>query len=516
MKNKFVSKILFCVFVFLLSIVFALTAFAKMTIDPINDASPGSKVTVSGKTDLEEIIVNVYSDENILIFIDVCKVQNGSFKTWFNLPGNASGGSYRVIAGKEKDLSAVQFNVALKENEAKSAKGTPSGGSSGNSAAKAIKNAVSFIDERENIINNSEINVSGEGINISLPKGTESINCKIDLDKFKKEAENQKGYVTISADKASVSIPIQVISAATEETQSSTGIKPQFLKISLSALESNNADKINREFSSEFKKAQLTSSLYALRSSLTDSEDKAVDLGDMLFKRHWKVNINTAQNGTMAFNYQDNRFLPVLSHMGVSGTASMKVMHNGIFGAAYYAPEYKDILNHWGEKNILSASSKYYVQGMSENLFSPDTNVTRGEFSAMLVNMLGLPLKYTNSFHDVSEGEWYYTYISTAKEKGLLNFESSMNFNPNAPLTREEMSYMLSKALLLMDKSSISTYDNNYSDSGSIGEDYKDTVSLCRQFNLMVGAEGYFRPKDYATRAEAVTVLLKISGIIVN
>lgn len=80
--------------------------------------------------------------------------------------------------------------------------------------------------------------------------------------------------------------------------------------------------------------------------------------------------------------------------------------------------------------------------------FRPLKAVTRAEFAAMLVRAFdlrddGTPLDW----NDVKETDWHYTVIAAAKQAGLVQGTGKDRFEPNRPITRQEMAVMAAKAL---------------------------------------------------------------------
>lgn len=165
---------------------------------------------------------------------------------------------------------------------------------------------------------------------------------------------------------------------------------------------------------------------------------------------------------------------------------------------------FMDITNHWARENIKQLVSKGIVSGYPDGLFKPDNPISRAEFITLLVKALKLEPKQGESDKD-TENHWASSSISTAEAKGII--EQDENFRPNEPITREEIAVMIIKAKKL----NMATQEFNITESKDISNWAKDYIFTAMENNLMNGyPDGSFKPKGSATRAEAVTVIVKL------
>ncbi|GKT35684.1 S-layer homology domain-containing protein, partial [Aduncisulcus paluster] len=75
------------------------------------------------------------------------------------------------------------------------------------------------------------------------------------------------------------------------------------------------------------------------------------------------------------------------------------------------------------------------TSGRTETAFEPDAPITRAEFAAYLVNMIGLEGEMKGNFKDVSEDAWYYNQVGLAGVNGLVSGVGDGNFAPDATVT---------------------------------------------------------------------------------
>ncbi|MZQ81105.1 hypothetical protein GQF01_03015 [Paenibacillus sp. 5J-6] len=170
-----------------------------------------------------------------------------------------------------------------------------------------------------------------------------------------------------------------------------------------------------------------------------------------------------------------------------------------------------DITGHWAELSIKQAVSHRIVSGYSDGTFKPDLAVTRAEFAVMLINTLkrqgkGAPLSFTDT---AKIGIWAQKEVAQAVQAGIISGYEDGSFRPDAEITRPEMASMIAKALSLTIDLNTTT---NFADDQEIPQWAKGAVAAIKQLGIIEGkGENEFAPAANTTRAEAVTVLLKMS-----
>ncbi|MFC5471344.1 S-layer homology domain-containing protein [Cohnella suwonensis] len=171
---------------------------------------------------------------------------------------------------------------------------------------------------------------------------------------------------------------------------------------------------------------------------------------------------------------------------------------------------FSDISGHWAEANIKQAVSDGIVSGYLDGTFKPGKTVTRAEFAVMLMNTLkpqeaGAELTFTDS---AKIGVWAQKAVAQAVQAGIIKGYKDGSFRPNAEITRTEMAAMIANALKL---SIESTDVTGFADDKDIPSWAKGAVAAIKKLGLMEGTgTNQFNPNAQATRAEAVTVLLKM------
>ncbi len=171
---------------------------------------------------------------------------------------------------------------------------------------------------------------------------------------------------------------------------------------------------------------------------------------------------------------------------------------------------FTDIASHWAENYIEEAVMKNIVNGYPNGTFRPDDPVTRAEFTVMLVGSLKLEGKGDGlKFSDhLQIGTWAERAVAQAVKAGIINGYEDGSFRPNAKITRAEMAVMLARAMNLQLSENPST---TFADDKDIPQWAKSSIEAIHQLEIINGRSGNrFVPKEFATRAEATVVLLRM------
>ncbi|MGP1567240.1 MAG: S-layer homology domain-containing protein [Peptoanaerobacter stomatis] len=165
-----------------------------------------------------------------------------------------------------------------------------------------------------------------------------------------------------------------------------------------------------------------------------------------------------------------------------------------------------DTKGHWAEKTITSWQEKGLIAGYQDGTFKPNKQVTRAEFIHILNSSLKLTKQGEVKFSDVKETDWFYKDVQIAVGNGYANGTPDNMFMPNTTLTRAEAAVFI--ANILNEKSDKQLM---FSDVNTIPAWAKSSVSLMIEKGYMSGyPDNTFAANNKLTRAEAVTILDKV------
>lgn len=171
---------------------------------------------------------------------------------------------------------------------------------------------------------------------------------------------------------------------------------------------------------------------------------------------------------------------------------------------------FADVPNHWASEVISRAAAKGIVNGYADGSFKPDEPMTRLQFAAMLVRVLGLKAETSaTTFADEADiPAWATGELGAALKAGILQGYEDDSLRPNKPLNRTEMVAMLMRAYSQQGGMSSQV---TFSDSSLIPAWALPAISEAASLGLVSGREqNAFEPLAVATRAEAVTIIMRL------
>ena len=195
-----------------------------------------------------------------------------------------------------------------------------------------------------------------------------------------------------------------------------------------------------------------------------------------------------------------------------SGEIVFHTACTGAFEVIYNAKEFTDTRTHWASGHIDFASARGIVGGIGDNLFSPDTSMTRAMFAQVLANIEGIDLtQYTTSrFTDVAVDEWYAPAIEWAASARIVGGYGNGRFGPSDSVTREQMAGILTKYAKYKGYELPTGQRGVYADESSVSPWAIEAVKSMQGAGIITGKPGNrFEPREAATRAEVVTMVAR-------
>ncbi len=152
-----------------------------------------------------------------------------------------------------------------------------------------------------------------------------------------------------------------------------------------------------------------------------------------------------------------------------------------------------------------------YIKGYPDNTVRPEGLITREEVTAVFYRLLDA--NYRNiifteeeNFNDVNSDRWSLKYIATLSNGNIVEGYLDGSFKPKKPITRAELATIASKfdKLIYAETNSFSDIDNHWA--------IKYINSAAIKGWVKGYPDGTFRPDEYITRAEFVTLVNNVLG----
>lgn len=193
-----------------------------------------------------------------------------------------------------------------------------------------------------------------------------------------------------------------------------------------------------------------------------------------------------------------------------------KIENTGESGGGVYE-SFTDLDSvEWAKKSIKALADKGIINGKSKTEFAPNNNVTREEFAKLMSAAANIYNKDASvEFDDVKRDSWYYNYVASLAEKGLINGMTDKLFGSGSYITREDMAVLVYRLCLYKGIPDMDLNQNKFSDKYMISSYASDAVNFAAGYEIMNGmGDGTFMPKGYTTRAQAAVVIDKLISVL--
>ena len=145
------------------------------------------------------------------------------------------------------------------------------------------------------------------------------------------------------------------------------------------------------------------------------------------------------------------------------------------------------------------------VEGVGDDMFEPDREITRAEFTAMGMRFAEGETGGKNIFSDVDEDDWFYDAVAYAYENSLMAGTSGTTFSPDLTTTRA----MIVTILYRLEDTPIVSGGSDFTDV-EIGQWYSDAIAWAAANNIVGGyGKGLFGPDDPITREQLAAILYR-------
>ena len=161
----------------------------------------------------------------------------------------------------------------------------------------------------------------------------------------------------------------------------------------------------------------------------------------------------------------------------------------------------------WAKESVDELVKRKIVSGTGNNKYAPEGYVTREQFIKMAVLAFE---KYDSNakceFSDVSSDDWYYPFVASAVNAGIISGMGDNLFGSGNAIAREDMAVIINRILAYQtDKTA------GFNDVDNISDYAAGAVNALYENKILSGDEnGNFNPKSSATRAETAVVIMRV------
>ena len=198
--------------------------------------------------------------------------------------------------------------------------------------------------------------------------------------------------------------------------------------------------------------------------------------------------------------------------------AKINSLTNSSYSVIYNDKQFIDVKNHWSREYVNDMASRMIISGIDSDNYEPDREITRAEFSTILIRSLGLKgEKGSSYFKDVKDADWFSSYVKAAFKEGIVTGYEDGNYKPNDKITREQAMVMISKTMKItgldiqITDSDKNMFESKYSDINGCSYWARDSIERCLKAGIVTG-KGIenIAPKDNITRGEVAVIIKRL------
>ena len=177
---------------------------------------------------------------------------------------------------------------------------------------------------------------------------------------------------------------------------------------------------------------------------------------------------------------------------------------------------FTDVTKNWAYPGIQYCVTHQLMSGIGNNLFGPKLTTTRAQIVQILYNLEGEPkVSGTTPFTDLTQ-DWYQDAVLWAYQTGVVAGTSSTTFEPDLPVTREQIAVILMEyvtRVLKLERTWTPADLSIFPDADSVSDWAKDAMADAVGLGLISGASNggqtYLEPQGSATREQVATILME-------
>ena len=177
---------------------------------------------------------------------------------------------------------------------------------------------------------------------------------------------------------------------------------------------------------------------------------------------------------------------------------------------------FTDVSHSWADDGIQYCVTHQLMSGIGNDLFGPKLTTTRAQIVQILYNLEGEPkVSGTTPFTDLTQ-DWYQDAVLWAYQTGVVAGTSSTTFEPDLPVTREQIAVILMEYMtrvLKLERTWTPADLSIFPDADSVSDWAKDAMADAVGLGLISGASNggqtYLEPQGSATREQVATILME-------
>lgn len=164
----------------------------------------------------------------------------------------------------------------------------------------------------------------------------------------------------------------------------------------------------------------------------------------------------------------------------------------------------------WFKADVAAVVEAKLMTGTSETTFTPNGTTTRAMAVTTLYRLAGSPKTAAKTaFTDVAAGSYYEAAVAWAFENKIVSGTSETTFDPNKPVTREQLAVILYNYAIYNGLEAVTLAENlsAFADQASISAYAVPALQWAVGQGFINGADGKLMPAGSATRCQFAAIL---------
>ncbi|MFD0678220.1 MULTISPECIES: S-layer homology domain-containing protein [unclassified Paenibacillus] len=430
-------------------------------------------------------------------------------------------GSPTVTTQTYLDLKEVSSSVTSRVYDSTTSGGNNSNGGGGGGGGGGISGGAT-------ITVNSDGSIDAYTLQNSLSQ-YDVVELKLNGDVALIPAKSLVNYVSdknkmlkISNEKGTYTLPLYVLQLENLASKLSTTVDDLKIKVGIAAADETATSEIATSATTLGATVISSAVDFTLAAVAADGTTQNINLGSNYISRTIPLSkeVDPSRTTAVVFDTTTKKlsFVPSLftTTDGIN-EAVIKRNNNSIYTVVELNKSFGDSKGHWAQGYIELLANKLVIDGVTDDTFQPERDITRAEFAALVVRALGLDQSVgSSSFGDVTSSDWFSGVVGAAVNAKIIDGYEDNTFRPNQAIKREELAAMVVRALSYAGaKPEVSSSQQSellakFTDANQIVW-AQNELAVAIEAGIVDGiTDSTISPNTQATRAQSATMLKRL------
>ncbi|CAM3546036.1 DUF2341 domain-containing protein [Marinicrinis lubricantis] len=365
----------------------------------------------------------------------------------------------------------------------------------------------------------------GQGAVITIMVNTESDAAIVELNgQMVKSLENKQAVIEVRTERGTYTLPADQINMDSPSSQFGNAVHLKDIKveIEIAVLTVDELKAVENIAEQEAFTLVAPPLHFTVRAGYGNKVVEVSEFSDYVERTITLPDgVESTQVTTGVVIDPDGQVRHVPTHIAVIDGMTYAKIHsltNSTYALVSHSAQFEDIIGHWANEAAHDLGSRMIIEGTGMGEFSPNRDVTRAEFAAIIVRALGLKLEDgTTTFSDVNADDWYYGAVQTAYAYDLIEGFGDGSFRPMDRITREQAMVMTAKAMNLtglkekLQSREAAALLASFTDASDVSLWAVEGAADSLQAGIVTGRSAEtLAPKAFITRAEIAVMVRKL------